>query len=124
MGDFCSELCAVLGAPLSERASILERGRQLVHRCEESQKRVYGAEEELSTNTSQLQQLEQQYCDACTQLETAQQELRKVKEQNKQLEADTIASDALNSQLKSITKQVVIRIHVHAVFWLCSMIHL
>ncbi|XP_065919091.1 coiled-coil domain-containing protein 170-like [Dysidea avara] len=105
LGDFCSELCAVLGAPLSERASILERGRQLVHRCEESQKRVYGAEEELSTNTSQLQQLEQQYCDACTQLETVQQELHKAKEQNKQLEADTVAADALNSQLKSVTKQ-------------------
>jgi len=112
LGDFCSELSAVLGAPLSERASILERGRQLVHRCEESQKRVYGAEEELSTNNSQLQQLEQQYCDVCTQLETVQQELHKVKEQNKQLEADSVASDALNSQLKSVTKQVVIDVLV------------
>jgi len=77
-----------------------------VHRCEEGQKRVYGIQEELSTNSSQLQQLEQQFCDVCTQLESAQQEINRLKDNNKLLEADKIAAEALNSQLKGASKQV------------------
>ena len=99
-------MSAVIGAPSTERASILERSRQLVHRCEEGQKRVYSFQEELSGNSSQLQQLEQQFCDVCTQLESAQQEIDKFKDKNKLLEADTIAAESLNSQLKGASKQV------------------
>lgn len=111
-------MSAVLGAPSTERASILERSRQLVHRCEEGQKRVFSVQEELSGNNSQLQQLEQQFCDVCTQLESTQQEMDKLKDKNRLLEADTIAAESQNSHLKGASKQVGIILVVTSLFTL------
>lgn len=73
---------------------------------------MYSIQEELSGNTSQFQQLEQQFCDVCTQLESAQQEVDKHKDKNKLLEADMIASESLNSQLKGTSKQVYLNVVV------------
>lgn len=67
---------------------------------------MYSVQEELSGNSSQLQQLEQQFCDVCTQLESTQQEVDKLKDKNKLLEADMIAAKSLSSQLKGASTQV------------------
>ena len=67
---------------------------------------MYSVQEELSGNSSQLQQLEQQFCDVCTQLESTQKEMDKLKDKNKLLEADMIAAKSLSSQLKGASTQV------------------
>lgn len=67
---------------------------------------MYTIQEELSGNSSQLQQLEQQFCNVCSQLESAQQEINKLKDKNKLLEADMIAAESQSSQLRGTSKQV------------------
>ena len=82
---------------------------------------MYSIQEELSGNSSQLQQLEQQFCDVCTQLESTQQEMDKLKDKNKLLEADTIAAESQNSQLKGTSKQVRVIIISCIVFFMLAM---